>query len=131
MKLIGMLQDVLSSAVKVSATEKYPKVRKEAPERYHGRLAYDPNQCKGCLACMRSCPTSTIQIHVIDRKAKQYVMSYNIGRCVTCAQCVEECKFGALTMTNQNWENASPSKGCFDIYYGSKENIEKVLGSGS
>ena len=127
MKLIGMFKDAAKSLISKPATVPYPVVRKEAPERYHGMLDWDPTKCTGCTLCMKDCPASTIKIHIIDRKTKQFVMSYNIGRCVYCKQCVQNCKFGALHMTNKNWESAAPSKDSFQVYFGKKELIDKVM----
>jgi len=127
MKLIGMIQDVLSSMFKKSATISYPFKPSPPPERYHGRLDYNAAKCTGCMLCTRDCPAQTIQIKVIDRKAKQFVMTYNIGECVFCKQCVFNCKFDALHMTNLMWESASDSKDGFQLYFGRQEHIDSLL----
>ena len=127
MKLIGMLADVLRSIFIKPATTKYPYIKQDPPERYRAKLAYTAANCTGCMQCVRDCPTQTIKILVIDRKAKQFVMTYNIGECVYCKQCVYNCKFDALHMTNKLWEAASDSKAGFQMIYGKRENIDKVL----
>lgn len=127
MKLIGMLSDVVSALFKKPATTKYPYVKTEPPERYRAKLAYTASNCTGCMQCVRDCPTRTIKIIVIDRKTKQFVMTYNIGECVYCKQCVYNCKFDALHMTNKMWESAAGSKGGFQMYYGKKEYIDRIL----
>ena len=50
----------------------------------------DPDQCVGCMACLRKCPVQCIsgspkKVHVIDQSA-----------CVKCGQCLLACKFGAV-----------------------------------
>lgn len=125
--LIGMFTEAAGSLLKKTATVPYPVVRNEVPKRYHGRLDYDPTKCMGCMLCMKDCPAQTITIHIIDRKAKQFVMSYNIGHCIYCKQCVQNCKFGALSMTNQMWETAAPSKDSFQCYFGKQEYIDGLL----
>lgn len=51
----------------------------------------DPDKCKGCTLCARTCPASAIEgtvkhPHVIDQK-----------KCVKCGACMEKCKFGAIS----------------------------------
>ncbi|MFH1857152.1 MAG: NADH-quinone oxidoreductase subunit NuoF [Candidatus Omnitrophota bacterium] len=54
-------------------------------------VTYTINEnCRGCTACKRICPTGAIsgtakERHVIDNK-----------RCVKCGQCVQVCKFNAI-----------------------------------
>ncbi|MHC1770969.1 MAG: 4Fe-4S binding protein [Flexilinea sp.] len=128
MKLIGMFQDLIESLFKKSATQTYPYKKNPVPDRYHGRLDYDASKCTGCMMCVRDCPAETIKIKVIDRKTKQFVMTYNIGECVYCKQCVFNCKFDALHMTNLMWESASDSKEGFQLYFGKQEHIDGLLG---
>ena len=56
-------------------------------------LAYeiDPNKCKGCTLCARTCPVGAIagkvkEAHVIDK-----------AKCIKCGACMEKCKFGAIS----------------------------------
>ncbi len=51
----------------------------------------DPIACKGCTLCARNCPADAIKgevrnPHVID-----------IEKCIKCGQCMDHCKFGAIT----------------------------------
>jgi NADP-reducing hydrogenase subunit HndC len=48
------------------------------------------DNCKGCTACLRVCPTDAItgkvkELHVIDP-----------NKCIKCDACVEKCKFGSI-----------------------------------
>ena len=52
----------------------------------------DPDKCKGCMICAKSCPTEAItgekkQVHVIDQ-----------SECIRCGMCFEKCpkKFRAV-----------------------------------
>ncbi|MBQ7072498.1 MAG: 4Fe-4S dicluster domain-containing protein [Bacteroidales bacterium] len=52
------------------------------------RPIIDADKCKGCRACEKQCKASCIDI---ANKKIDY------SRCVDCFNCVENCKFGALT----------------------------------
>ncbi|MGI6070827.1 MAG: NADH-quinone oxidoreductase subunit NuoF [Blautia sp.] len=50
----------------------------------------DPDKCKGCTLCARTCPNDAIigkvkEPHVIDT-----------AKCVKCGACMEKCRFGAI-----------------------------------
>jgi len=50
----------------------------------------DPDKCRGCTSCARSCPVQAIsgtlkQPHVIDR-----------NKCIVCGSCREACRFDAV-----------------------------------
>jgi len=51
------------------------------------KLAIDADKCKKCKACERGCKASCI-----DTETK----SVDYSRCVTCFNCTEKCKFGAI-----------------------------------
>ncbi len=51
----------------------------------------DPDKCRGCTLCTRSCPTGAISgvlraPHTIDN-----------SKCVKCGVCMETCRFGAIS----------------------------------
>ncbi|MBE6111715.1 MAG: NADH-quinone oxidoreductase subunit NuoF [Peptococcaceae bacterium] len=51
----------------------------------------DPEKCKGCTACARSCPVGAIsgtvrEPHTIDT-----------SKCIKCGSCIEKCRFGAIS----------------------------------
>ena len=50
----------------------------------------DPDKCKGCTLCARTCPADAIigsvrEVHMI-----------NPEKCVKCGACMEKCRFGAI-----------------------------------
>lgn len=51
------------------------------------RLTFDTDKCTKCGLCERNCKASCI-----DSKK----MSVDHSRCVTCFNCIEKCKFGAM-----------------------------------
>ncbi|MDD4315817.1 MAG: [Fe-Fe] hydrogenase large subunit C-terminal domain-containing protein [Clostridia bacterium] len=47
-------------------------------------VTLDQDKCKGCVACMRRCPTGAIRVR--DGKAKIYY-----DKCIGCGECVRVC----------------------------------------
>lgn len=50
----------------------------------------DPDKCRGCTLCARTCPA-----HAIIGKVKEVHM-INPEKCVKCGACMEKCRFGAI-----------------------------------
>jgi len=73
------------------------------------------------------CPAQAINMIVIDKKAKRFVMEYHVDRCIFCAQCVNSCRQEGLSLSNDDWELAAFDKGSFTIYFGDPEDVETVL----
>ena len=53
-------------------------------------------------------------------------MKYHLDRCIYCGQCVVNCKFKCIGMSNQDWEHAALDKK-FMVYYGRDEDIATYL----
>lgn len=123
-----MFQDIVESFFKKSATQLYPVERVAPPERYRGILSFNPSVCTGCKLCVKDCPSDAIDLVILDRAAKQYVMKYRMDRCIYCGQCVVNCKFKCIGMSNQDWEHAALNKD-FMVYYGRDEDIACYLES--
>lgn len=51
------------------------------------RLTFDIDKCTKCKACERGCKASCIDVKNMD---------IDHSRCVTCFNCIENCKFGAM-----------------------------------
>lgn len=122
-----MLKDVLTSLVQRPVTERYPFERQQVPTRLRGMLTWDAKKCDGCRLCVRNCPSEALELTVIDRKEKRFVMRYRMDRCLFCAQCVISCPRGALAMSNERWELAALSKEPFDLYWGDETDVQTVL----
>jgi len=127
MKIGTMLKDVSSALMQSPATERYPMTRRPAPDRLRGRLCWNPEKCTGCELCVMDCPSGSIHLMVLDKKARRFVLCYHLDQCTFCAQCVQSCRHGCLEMSAGDWELASLSKDVFTLYYGEDEDVKAVL----
>jgi formate hydrogenlyase subunit 6/NADH:ubiquinone oxidoreductase subunit I len=127
MTIGSMLGDIFKSFFSKPDTMKYPFVESEAPEHFRGKLIWDAEKCTGCQLCVKDCPADAIEIITIDKVNKKFVMRYNIDRCSFCAQCVLNCRFNCIQMSEEEWELAATSKKPFEVYYGREEDVKGLL----
>jgi NAD(P)H-quinone oxidoreductase subunit I len=127
MKIGAMLGDVFRSLFRRPATRQYPFERKEAPERLRGKLRWYAEKCTGCLLCVKDCPAQAIEVFMIDKASKRFVLRYHLDRCAYCAQCVQSCRPGALEMSNDEWELAAISKAAFTMTYGDEADVRRLV----
>jgi formate hydrogenlyase subunit 6/NADH:ubiquinone oxidoreductase subunit I len=127
MKIGTMLSDVAGSLFHQPVTQRYPYERLAAPERLRGKLVWHPENCTGCGMCATDCPSGALEMVVIDKKAKRFVLQYYVDRCTFCAQCVYTCMRNSLEMDEDAWELAGFHRESFLLQYGSEEDIEYVL----
>ncbi len=52
----------------------------------------DPDKCRGCTLCAKSCPAEAI-----DSKVK-LAHTIDIEKCIRCGQCAKLCRFGAISV---------------------------------
>jgi formate hydrogenlyase subunit 6/NADH:ubiquinone oxidoreductase subunit I len=127
MTIGSMLGDVVKSFFKKPVTEKYPFEKSETPAHFRGKLVWDPEKCSGCQLCVKDCPSNAIELITIDKVNKKFVMRYNLDRCTYCAQCVLNCRFGCLEMSEEQWELASTKREPFEVFYGREEDVRELL----
>ena len=127
MTIGSMLGDIVKSLVTKPDTMKYPADKKSPPMGLRGALVWNAENCTGCRLCIVDCPSSAFELYTIDKSKKKFVMRYNVGKCIFCAQCMRSCKFDCFEVTNTRWELASMSKEKFEIYYGDQKDIQSVI----
>ena len=74
MSIGALLGDVIKSLFTKPATQAYPFVKAATPDRLRGKLVYDPEKCTGCQLCIKDCPSNAIELLVVDKKAKKFVV---------------------------------------------------------
>lgn len=127
MKIGAMLGDIVRSLFKSPATVSYPLEVSPTPDRLRGKLIWDYRHCNGCGLCVKDCPANAIELVVLDRKTKRFVMEYDENRCIYCAQCVKTCRSEAMRLSNTVWELAALKRDTFKVYYGRYDDIRKHL----
>ena len=60
------------------------------------KIHFDIDKCRNCSMCSKNCKASCIDFktHTVDA-----------SRCVVCGDCIESCKFGALSLSHRPLQN--------------------------
>lgn len=127
MTIGSLFGELISSLFKKPVTIKYPLEREAAPQQFRGKLVWDLEKCTGCGLCVKDCPAEGLELIVLDRANKRFVMRYNADRCTFCDQCVVSCRAQALELSRDEWELASLSRQPLNFIYGREEDVQKVL----
>lgn len=102
-------------------TMQYPEAKRARPERYRGAVSIvidektGKHRCNSCMNCVRVCPVGALsQEYELDANGKRYPVKFtvNIGTCMYCGLCIDECHNKALAM-NKEYETVSCSKDIF------------------
>lgn len=89
------------------ATVMYPVERLAPPERFRGRMRYEPADCTLCGLCQRDCPADVIKVirKRVEREdgTKELTghLEFEMDRCVFCGQCEYSCNKGSITFTRE------------------------------
>ncbi len=117
--IAAMAMELMESLLlRKPATVLYPVERLTPPERFRGRLRYDPEACNLCGLCQRDCPASVITV-VRKRVEKEDGtkeltghLEFEMDRCIFCGQCEHSCNSNAITFTRE-FELAQPTRELF------------------
>jgi NADH-quinone oxidoreductase subunit I len=92
----------ISQLFKKPSTEKYPFVKKEAPDGYRGKIMYHPDKCVNCGMCMRVCSPSAIT-RTIEKteEGDKITFEFNMGSCTFCQMCADFCARKAIELTKE------------------------------
>lgn len=90
---------------------------------YFHSVTLDKDKCKGCINCIKRCPTEAIRV----RNGKAKIINQ---RCIDCGECIKVCPYSAKTaktdsleiMNNYKYKIALPAP----TLYGQFRNIEDV-----
>ena len=105
-KVAGALGEMFRTAMQKPVTEEYPFGKKVLTERFRGKLDVDPVKCTGCSVCEIVCPAGVITMVPVGKKvigSREVEVKkplFDLYSCISCGQCVDDCKFGALWLTH-------------------------------
>ncbi|MCL4517877.1 MAG: 4Fe-4S binding protein [Thaumarchaeota archaeon] len=103
----GALGEMFRTAFQRPITKEYPFGEPQVSERFRGKLDIDPVKCTGCGVCEVVCPAEVItMVHVGKRKVGEREIetkrpTFDLYTCISCGQCVDDCRFGALRLTHE------------------------------
>ncbi|MBE6903918.1 MAG: 4Fe-4S dicluster domain-containing protein [Ruminococcaceae bacterium] len=91
-------------------------------ELFHS-VTLDKDKCKGCIHCMRGCPTEAIRV-------RQGKAAINPNLCVDCGECIRKCPNHAKkavttsldSIKNYKWSIALPAPS----FYGQFNNLDDI-----
>jgi len=128
MRLGAMFGDVTQSLFRRNATRPYPFQKLQAPERLRGAVQFvNREACTGCGMCAKDCPAKALEVIVLDKAAKRFVITYREDCCTFCAQCVASCNHACLVMSDGGWELAALTREPLALYYGEAADVEQAL----
>ena len=117
--IASMAMELMESLLlRKPATVLYPVERLTPPERFRGKMIYDPSECSLCGLCQRDCPADVIKVvrKRIEREdgTKETVghVEFEMDRCIFCGQCAYSCHQGSITFSKE-FELAQPDRADF------------------
>ncbi len=77
-------------------------------EKFYHSVCLNPDLCKGCINCIKRCPTGAIRV----RNGKAQI---NNKFCIDCGECIRICPHHAKTATYDKIEDLSKYKYCIAL----------------
>jgi formate hydrogenlyase subunit 6/NADH:ubiquinone oxidoreductase subunit I len=103
----GALGEMFRTAFQRPITKVYPFGAPQVAERFRGKLDIDPVKCTGCGVCEVVCPAQIVRMVPIgkrkvgNREIETKRPIFDLYGCISCGQCVDDCRFGALYLTHE------------------------------
>jgi formate hydrogenlyase subunit 6/NADH:ubiquinone oxidoreductase subunit I len=111
--LIYLLPQLWETLLDKAITVGFPFGPLEIPTRFRGRVKIEPDQCRGCGACVRDCPAFGLDLERESRD--EFRLTHYPDRCICCGQCEDSCNFAAIRLTNEFVEPTIGEKPCREI----------------
>ncbi|MFW6135390.1 MAG: 4Fe-4S binding protein [Chloroflexota bacterium] len=111
--LLYLLPQLWETLLEKVATVAYPFGPAEQPSNIRGRVAIEPDLCRGCGTCVRDCPAFGLELEREGRD--EFRLIYYPDRCIYCGQCEESCRFDAIRLTNEPVEPTVGEKPCREV----------------
>ena len=96
--IIYLLPDLVRTLFTRRTTVRYPFEPLELPRYFRGRVVVDAEQCRGCGACVRDCPSTGLRLRRDGHGG--YRLLHYPDRCANCGQCETSCPTGALHLVS-------------------------------
>ncbi len=115
MKIGEALVEMVHNVFRRRVTVRYPFGPPRVAERFRGKLDIDPAKCTGCGVCEIVCPASVVSMITVgtravgDRQVEVRRPVFDLFGCISCGQCVDDCRFEALSLT-KSFELATADK---------------------
>jgi NADH-quinone oxidoreductase subunit I len=117
---------IFGRMIRPAVTEQYPEYKRELPERARMSFVLSEDDdgstaCKACLLCEKNCPDRAIKIESAKREdGPGRVLTHfeiDLGRCMYCGICVEQCTSAALHHTGDYEKNALDREGTILVLF--------------
>mgnify|MGYP005799742525 CR=1 FL=1 len=97
-------------------------------EQYFHSVTLNPDACKGCITCVKRCPTEAIRV----RGGKAHILR---DRCIDCGECIRVCPHHAKRavtdrlagMERFRWKIALPAPALYG-QFNNLDDVDVVLG---
>ncbi len=126
--LIYLLPHLWETLFKKVITVDFPFGPLEIPLHFRGRVRIEPDQCRGCGACVRDCPAFGLDLERESRD--EFRLTHYPNRCIRCGQCEDSCNFGAIRLTNEFVEPTIGEKPSQEILVDRKPDEDEGEGEG-
>jgi Formate hydrogenlyase subunit 6/NADH:ubiquinone oxidoreductase 23 kD subunit (chain I) len=100
---IPFLGYAIKNLLSKPSTEKYPFVKRDAPEGYRGKINFHPDRCVACSMCINVCSPGAITMTHGEKtgEGEKITMEFNLNSCTFCQMCADFCPRKAIEMTGE------------------------------